>query len=227
MAAAEDPKNYMDHNNQDKWNQSKKSRVPRSEIMPIVFAELLSSGRGSDFLIKCKVDSETTRDFNVHRLILGTRSKVFLAMVDPKSTMTESQAGQVCIDDVHADVMQSFLEYIYVGECDILDSHIGDLLAVADKYQVLELKGLCGKLLEQKLSISTAVDTAILANCRGMANLRCQAIAFIGENPKAVTTQDQAIEILSAYPPLFKEIFMRIALIGEEYAFVSSNPYTN
>ena len=74
------------------------------------------------------------REFQAHKAILATRSPVFSAMF--KSNMEESRLGRVEIPDIHPDVFQEMLKFVYTGNTPQLHGMAEELLAAADKVGV-------------------------------------------------------------------------------------------
>ena len=51
-----------------------------------------------------------------------------------------SENNKVDIVDVSGDVFEELLTYIYIGELNILDDLVGELVIAADKYRIEDLK---------------------------------------------------------------------------------------
>ena len=80
--------------------------------------------------------------FYCHKGILSARSPVFKAMF--QSNMKENELGTVEIEDIQQEAFSEFLNYIYTGSISLsFDKYGKELLALADKYQVDELKRAC------------------------------------------------------------------------------------
>jgi speckle-type POZ protein len=81
--------------------------------------------------------------FPAHVIILAMRSPVFAAMfLHPTKEM---QSGEVKVDDIDPDVFQEVLRYLYTGltRSTTMDVMAPELLVVADKYLLEELKTRC------------------------------------------------------------------------------------
>ncbi len=71
------------------------------------------------------------RSFDAHKAILSSTSKVFAAMFVNETT--EKLSNHVDIQDIHPDVFQEVLRFIYTGRVP-LEKMTASLLAAADKY---------------------------------------------------------------------------------------------
>ena len=58
------------------------------------------------------------KTFDCHKLVLGCQSEVFQKMFERK--MIESKTGQVNIDDLKPEVMESLLFFIYHDEVQVI-----------------------------------------------------------------------------------------------------------
>ena len=69
--------------------------------------------------------------FDAHKAILSSTSKVFAVMFVHETT--EKLSNHVDIQDIHPDVFQEVLRFIYTGRVP-LEKMTASLLAAADKY---------------------------------------------------------------------------------------------
>ncbi|KAG8185771.1 hypothetical protein JTE90_000752 [Oedothorax gibbosus] len=75
--------------------------------------------------------------------------------------MQENRSGTVDIVDIQEEVMQAMLKYIYGGKVD--DQLLpGDLMSVADKYELKGLNQTCIDSLKNTLSMDNALHVLIL-----------------------------------------------------------------
>ncbi|XP_044010029.1 speckle-type POZ protein-like [Aphidius gifuensis] len=93
--------------------------------------QLLSSGLSSDFTFKVKGKS-----FQVIKGIMAARSCVFRKMFEGNDT------NEHTVSDIEAPVFEELLRYIYTDEAPRIDELPKQLLAVADRYQLEELKNI-------------------------------------------------------------------------------------
>ncbi|CAL1285698.1 unnamed protein product [Larinioides sclopetarius] len=100
----------------------------------------------ADVTLKCGGAS-----FQVHKIILSARSPVFAAMF--ANPMKESLKNEVDISDIEVSVLRTLLVYMYTGKTsDLTSSSAADLLFVADKYQIQDLKMVCSYFLMETVS---------------------------------------------------------------------------
>ncbi|XP_046458898.1 uncharacterized protein LOC124205502 [Daphnia pulex] len=87
-----------------------------------------------EFVVKDKI-------FPAHKAILAARSPVFADKFEKKQAV-KGGPHQIRIDGVEPSTMENFLHFIYTGELygKLAD---GDLLKLADYYQIKALSGLC------------------------------------------------------------------------------------
>ncbi|XP_055329549.1 speckle-type POZ protein-like isoform X2 [Paramacrobiotus metropolitanus] len=129
------------------------------------------------------------REFKAHKSILSCRSQVFGAMFGHE--LEESKTNRVRIDDVHDDVLEEILRFIYTGKTPNLEKMADDLLAAADKYQLDRLKVQCEEALWNNLSVENVTDTLILADMHSAEQLKAAAIEFInGHNAEVLETNE-------------------------------------
>ncbi|XP_023316704.1 speckle-type POZ protein B-like, partial [Trichogramma pretiosum] len=130
----------------------------------------------SAFLSKEFSDVELiTSDENsisAHRIILAMASPVFKAMLT--HDMLERKNNSVEIIDTPYNILIEMLRYIYTGEISSTKpDKVLEILAVADKYQIDNLKVKCEKILCAELSTENALDileAALKYNIKNLAN---------------------------------------------------------
>ncbi|XP_065205294.1 protein roadkill-like isoform X5 [Planococcus citri] len=144
------------------------------------------------------------KNYPAHKFILAARSPVFAAMF--RHEMMESQQSIVTIDDVKEEVMDEILKYIYTGKCENVDELGNELLEAADKYALDRLKIICGEMLLKTLTIDNASDVLVLADRRGMNDLKCEVIKFVVPKFTDVLNTDAWKRFLSSNSELVNEV---------------------
>ncbi|KAL3682073.1 hypothetical protein R1sor_000095 [Riccia sorocarpa] len=103
-----------------------------------------------------------------HRFILAGRSRVFQRMLDTE--MKEKKSGIIRVDDVPAPVLRSMVNYCYTAEINFTEEAPADeLLKVAEKYDIEDLKAVCEDELSKDISrdnLSKRVTLARLYNAK-------------------------------------------------------------
>ena len=94
------------------------------------------------------------------------------------SNMVEAETGEIKIPDVSPDTMEDFLFFIYHDTLDKTKIS-GDLLVVADKYNVTALSKFCVNYFDNNLTESNAVDvmnSAYLTNKKELIGKACKFV---------------------------------------------------
>ncbi|CAO1409249.1 unnamed protein product [Diamesa hyperborea] len=116
--------------------------------------------------------------FPVHKIILAARSPVFKAMFS--TNMEEARSNETVITDVSSESFGEFLNYLYSGKCPNLEVYAMDLLVIADKYEIDDLKKLCEVKILLNLTQENAPAVFELANIYRCANeLKTEAFELI------------------------------------------------
>ncbi|XP_032752675.1 TD and POZ domain-containing protein 1-like [Rattus rattus] len=119
------------------------------------------------------------QEFRAHKAILAARSPVFRAMCEHE--MLEGLTNHFEIHNIHLHVFKEMMGFIYTGKAPHLQSHsiATGLLAVADMYDLQDLKVMCEDALCRNLSVKNAVPTFILADLHRTEHLNTKAMDFI------------------------------------------------
>ena len=124
-------------------------------------------------------------EIKAHKAILALKSPTFLSLF----TLDMQEAGQnsATVDDCEEGVFRALLEYIYTNNVQDMDVHLAlDLIPVAEKYLLLELKKVCGNFLSTKLTVENAAHVAAVAQHHSCAELLDQVYAFFAVNKQAL-----------------------------------------
>ena len=127
--------------------------------------KLLNSGMFADFTIKA--DGQL---FKCHKAILAARSPVFQRMLN--IDMRESATNELTLTDVSPDNVKDMLSFIYNDNVEHYGEKARDLLPVAEKYDLADLKTECSAALIKQIKLETAVELALLADLYNVENLR-------------------------------------------------------
>ena len=152
---------------------------------------------------------DTSSRIPVHKVILQSRSKVFKAML--LSTMVESTSNEIVISDFDQDVVQEFINFLYIDTCDatVLDEHAETLLAMAHKYEVTRLFRICERFLIGAFDVGNVVHFLQLGDLYGATELKGKALKFIKTELKALTKSGRFYESLN--PDLMHEVMCQVA----------------
>ncbi|XP_071033425.1 speckle-type POZ protein B-like [Parasteatoda tepidariorum] len=157
--------------------------------------------------VKIRVEDEIVQ---AHKSILAARSPVFHAMF--QLDMVEAKAGIVDIQDVDIDTFKVFMNYIYCDTVDKMDyDGAKNLLIVAEKYEVLRLKEMCGSFLKSEISDRNACEIAALADMVSHKGLKSFAIDFIADHSKNILSMPEWFPWMKNHIELANEIFQRFS----------------
>ncbi|XP_022827574.1 BTB and MATH domain-containing protein 43-like [Spodoptera litura] len=138
---------------------------------------------GSDFVI----ESADGVKFQIHRVILASHSEVFKAML--KGDTAESQNSYVKLIDVSGEDLRYMLEYIYSGTViDLENANFGNLLMLADRFNLKGLWELSEYALSEHLSPDNALDILMIADMHESDFLKTEALKFIKENKEILSS---------------------------------------
>ncbi|KAH7433559.1 hypothetical protein KP509_07G074900 [Ceratopteris richardii] len=162
----------------------------------------------ADMLIEC-VDGSKIR---AHRAVLMSRSTVFKAMLE--SNMQESRTNSIKIMDFTYEVLKLFIHYLYTAEIypESLEECAVDLLALAEKYNVKQLKSVCERHMISKLNFRNALYNFEYASIHGAKALKQAALSTIHENMPDLIGSSDYQELVSRDAKLVVEIY-------ESYSF--------
>lgn len=126
-----------------------------------------------DFTIKFKDGKE----LKVLKFILASKSPVFFKMfvID----MLESRNNEIFIPDVDYEIMKIIVNFIYNTETKDLPYHVFEVLIVADKYEILDLKKYCEMEVAKGLTKNIIADILIFADRYNAVLLKQRSIQFI------------------------------------------------
>ena len=92
--------------------------------------------------------------------------------------MVEAETGEIKIPDVSPGTMEDFLFFIYHDDLDKTKMS-GDLMVVADKYNVTALSKFCVNYFERNLTETNAVDVMSSAYLTNKKELFGEACKFV------------------------------------------------
>lgn len=144
------------------------------------------------------------KELKVHKAILAAKSPVFYAMFS--NNTKEANENLVKIDDVTFDVMKDVVQFMYTGFIKNFENHAHEVLIVADKYCIDDLKLFCCRYIQEQLNVENAVKLLIVSD-------QCNAVIldfikeFITNNIKQVSKTKGFEEAKKTHPNLLLEIF--------------------
>jgi len=133
----------------------------------------------SDVTIRCE-----GKEFYCHQFILAARSPVFKVML--QTNMKEKESGSIDIEDFSKDVVEKMLLFIYTGITPKIDKQVNDILNIAEKYQLKQMKVSIGENLVPILNNENCFKYLALGNLYDVSALKEAAIKLIKCNIKTV-----------------------------------------
>jgi len=172
----------------------------RHEKLSNDFGQLLTDKEFSDIEIHCD-----EKVFPCHQVVLAARSPVFKAMI--QAEMKEKQTKKIVIEDADPRTVAEMLAFIYSGDITLkTEGKTKDLLRVADKYQLNDLKEMCEEKICSNLSIENSIESLVLGDSHNASKLKKMALDFIAKNMKKIVDTDVYKDLLAQRPALTLEI---------------------
>jgi speckle-type POZ protein len=131
------------------------------------------------------------RQFQAHKCILASSSKVFEAMFNHPTK--ENITNQVVIEDIQPEVFYELLRFIYTGRLTLatMETMAVRLFAAADKYLLDQLKSECESHLRCQMSAENCMELLLLSDQIHPADeLKNNAVDFFRRYPREVMATD-------------------------------------
>ncbi|XP_055357291.1 uncharacterized protein LOC129602317 [Paramacrobiotus metropolitanus] len=158
-----------------------KSTAPTTLVRPQGLSRLAEQMRNilklnnyADF----KVISADNVEFSVHRAIIAAQSSVFATMFS--TDMSEKSTGTCKITDITGNILEAILEFLYgrtVSE--ELKKNAEEILVVASRYELEDLRDICGNLMVAGLTRENAERYLKLAVIYELKDLKKQAAKIV------------------------------------------------
>ena len=97
-----------------------------------------------NFFVKMCVLKVGESTFHCHKFMLARKSDVFDAMFSHE--FSEKHDNKVVIEDLEAEAVLEMLRFIYQGKVQQMERVNKSVLFAADKYNIVELKGIYNRL---------------------------------------------------------------------------------
>ena len=134
--------------------------------------QLFQSKSQSDIIIHVN-----EKKFKAHKLILSTRSPVFLAMFEKNHT--EKKTNTLKIEGIEPTVFAEVLRFIYTDEVENLDELAAELLAAAERYMLDLIKAKCEESLAGNITTENCAELLLLADLHSANGLKKFVLDFI------------------------------------------------
>ncbi|CAL2037119.1 CBN-BATH-42 protein [Caenorhabditis brenneri] len=152
-----------------------------------------------------------------HRCILGQNSPVFRSMFSSPN-MIEAQKGEIHIQDAKYDSVRAMVEFMYTGATESLESqgNIDEILAIADKYEVLMLKDQCERLIAQTISLKNVTQIAMFSDTYTADYLKSAVIRFLMTHHRVVIKTQDWINLKKSRHELANELLEAVLTTDQE-----------
>lgn len=152
--------------------------------------KLFDEGSNSDAILVCQ-----DKEIKVHKVILAARCDEFAKIFDEKkdksdenlklklSNVKDEKRDSVFeVKDVSYLTMKEMLRFIYTGEVKNLDLIAKNLLELANRFLIEDLKNLCEKELFKSLSIHNVQELFLFASDNKAFKLKEECLKFVKNN---------------------------------------------
>lgn len=133
-----------------------------------IHANLFNSELYSDLKIICN-----DRNIHAHRAILHSSSDVFASLIQ------ESSTNKIDLMEVNGAIIFELIRYIYTGFVENLDEIALELLDVANRYGIRDLKQKCINSISRYLSIKNVLRVSVVADRLNETILFQNCVKFI------------------------------------------------
>ncbi|PAA94828.1 hypothetical protein BOX15_Mlig016566g1, partial [Macrostomum lignano] len=167
---------------------------------------LLDAGMAADVRLRLDCGAE----FPAHKCLLAARSPVFLAMFT--HDCLERSADAVTILDAEAASFKVFLDYLYTGEVPLsgLEANGRELLKLADKYSVSELRAVCAQALARGVTLANLHELAVLADTYQVDSLLHRCTQFMREHAQQVLASEDWRDLMQYRPALAQQLLVQM-----------------
>ncbi|XP_054718676.1 TD and POZ domain-containing protein 1-like [Uloborus diversus] len=183
-----------------------------SKSGPLVLAEDIGKAiepcRHSDVTLKVGKN-----EFQAHKIILASRSKVFDAMFE--SDMKENRQNAVDIIQMKPSIAKEMLLYIYTGKVERLSMDRAlDLYVAADRYDLQELKEWCQRFVQKHVSPKDVCQVAELAELHNDKKLAKTVRRVFKEESQRILISKEWRDFAEKNPVLYSNL-MEGALLNK------------
>uniref|UniRef100_A0A8C3SW46 BTB domain-containing protein n=1 Tax=Chelydra serpentina TaxID=8475 RepID=A0A8C3SW46_CHESE len=124
-----------------------------------------------------------------HRLLMAAVSPYFQGIFT--SSFKESQDGEVVLQDMASSIVQTILNYLYMGEISLTEESAQGLFVAASRLQVLPLLEICSRFLVKNVSIENCLVYYALAYAHNNQALLGVSMNLITTNFGHLSKEDE------------------------------------
>jgi len=139
---------------------------------------LLADPKSSDVQLIVRRESGQELEFGAHKAVLSCRSAYFRALFSGQ--FRERSQCAVFLQDVQPDQLHLLLNFMYTDDWPFEEPDFAlDMLPIADRFSVLQLKRLCERTLIMHMSVANAPRVFALGDRYSCTRLRGRALIFM------------------------------------------------
>ena len=161
------------------------------------FEKFLNKSELSDVIVSVR-----NQTFYAHKLILASRNTSILENIVEK----EMKLPVLYVKNYTANVVEEFLRYLYTGRTQNFDIMAKELLSIAHRYDVQDLKNLAQKHLCETLNLENAINVLLSADSSNADELKTRAIQFIVAHSDSFIHTEAYKELKKSHPEIVTEI---------------------
>merc|ERR1740138_1718774 len=143
---------------------------------------LLADEKGADVrLVVRRSDGRSELEYPAHKAVLASRSAYFRALFS--SEFRERSQSRLPLEDITPDQLVMLLNFIYTDDWLVEDQDFAlDMIPIADRFSVLDLKRLCERTLICLMSVENVARIFALADRYACNRLRSRALLFMTDS---------------------------------------------
>ncbi|XP_026872191.2 kelch-like protein 11 isoform X2 [Electrophorus electricus] len=131
-------------------------------------------------------DTRNSFEFSAHRSVLAAATDYFTPLLGGQ--FSESVSRRVEMKEWSSEAgpdqetVESVIQFMYTGEIRVSTANVHDVLELADRFLLVQLKDFCGEFLKRKLSLTNCVAVHSLAHMYTLDQLALRAADMIRRN---------------------------------------------
>ncbi|XP_041830613.1 kelch-like protein 11 [Melanotaenia boesemani] len=141
------------------------------------------------------LSEERVQTVSAHRSVLSAASQYFSLLLGGQ--FSESQSGRVELKEWSSttgpdpDTVESVIQFMYTGEVRVTTANVHEVLELAHRFLLRQLKSFCADFLMKKLSLSNCVAVHSLAHMYSLDQLAQEAAETIRRNFHKVISSEE------------------------------------
>ncbi|KAF6202803.1 hypothetical protein GE061_003206 [Apolygus lucorum] len=169
-----------------------------NEKLSSIFWALRSERQFVDFIINVRGEQ-----LHVHKAIMAIGSPVL-------ATMIETNNSQMDVEDCDPEVFEKFVRFLYLGCLNGIKHSELELLALAEQFEVENLKNICEESIADNITVNNAVRVFMEAERNNALILKPLVMEFIKKHIKEIIDSD-GWESLIKTPSLVTELIKAVS----------------